>query len=154
MDVEIIKPFLKYTISLFKEMYNFTPVYKKAYVLKDLKNHRWDISGVIGIMGKYEGVFAIRLKRSLAFKLLNHSELIANNSKEIIHLTSEMVSEFANIICGNALNMITKEDIDVTVPFSIQGLNHTIAWPVHGKVIAIPFNTPYGSFEIQINISV
>lgn len=153
MDTEIIKPFLKYTISMFKDMYNFTPTYKNAYIVKDLIKHNWDITGVIGIMGDYEGIFVIRLKRTVAFKLLNHSNMAADNSKDITDLITGMVAEYTNIICGNAMNIISKENISITVPFTIQGSNHTVAWPAKGNIIAIPFNTPFGPFEIQINIS-
>lgn len=153
MDKEIIKPFLKYTISMFQDMYNFTPIYKNAYIVKDQKEHGWDISGVIGILGDYEGVFAIRLKRTVAFKLLNHANMAADNSKDMSQLINGMVAEFTNIICGNAMNLISKEDTNITVPFTVQGSMHTISWPAKGDIIAIPFKTPYGPFEIHINIS-
>lgn len=138
---------------MFRDMYNFTPTYNKAYIVKDMSEHRWDISGVVGIMGDYEGVFVIRLKRSVAFKLLNQMNIAAEDSKTITELITAMVAEFANIICGNALNRISQKNIDITVPLTIQGTNHTISWPAKGQVIAIPFNTPYGSFEIEINLS-
>lgn len=153
MDAETIKPFLKYTISMFREMYNFTPTYNKAYVQRDIRRHKWDISGVIGIMGDTEGIFVIRLKRKLAFKLLNQSNLVAETSKDITNMITGMVAEFANIICGNALNIVSEKNVNLTVPFTIQGTDHTVTWPAKGRVIAIPFNTPHGSFEIQINIS-
>ncbi|MBN2618245.1 MAG: chemotaxis protein CheX [Spirochaetales bacterium] len=153
MDKELIKPFLQYTISMFKEMYNFTPIYSKAHKVTDLSTHKWDISGVVGILGNYEGIFAIRLKRSLAFKLLNQANLISENPDEIIQMISGMISEFANIVCGNALNKIDPNNGKITVPLTIQGTNHTISWPLKGPVIAIPFTTPYGDFEIQLNFS-
>lgn len=154
MNVETIKPFVQYTISMFKDMFSFTPTYGKAYLVKDLSEHKWDISAAVGIMGSLEGIFVLRLKRTLAFKLLNESQMVGNNSEEITEMISAMVGEFVNIICGNALNRIPKTGkIDVTVPFTIQGTNHTIVWPTKGDVIAIPFETPHGSFELQVNIS-
>lgn len=153
MNAATIKPFVQYTISMFKDMFNFTPTYGKAFVVEDFEEHNWDISAVVGIMGSYEGIFVFRLKRTLAFKLLNETKMVGSSSGEITSMITAMVGEFTNIICGNALHMIGKDQkIDVTVPFTIQGTNHTIVWPVKGKVIAVPFETPHGSFEIQINI--
>ena len=154
MNAEIVKTFVLYTVSMFKDMFNFTPNYGKAHLVTDQSNHKWDISAAVGIMGVYEGIFAIRLKRVLAFKLLNESRMVGNNSEEITEMITAMVSEFANIICGNSLNRITKSGkTDVTVPFTIQGTNHTIVWPAKGDIIAIPFDTPLGEFELQLNIT-
>ncbi len=154
MTAETIKPFVQYTISMFKDMFNFTPTYGKAYLVKDLTEHKWEISAAVGIMGNLEGIFVLRLKRVLAFKLLNESRMVGSTSEEITQMVTAMVGEFANIICGNALNRIPNAGkFDVTVPFTIQGTNHTIVWPAKGDVVAIPFETPHGSFELQINIS-
>lgn len=154
MNAETIKPFVQYTISMFKDMFNFTPTYGKAYLVKDLSEHRWEISAAIGIMGSMEGIFVIRLKRNLAFKLLNESQMVESSSEEITEMIAAMIGEFTNIICGNALNRIsTQGKIELTVPFTIQGTNHTIVWPTKGDVVAIPFDTPHGKFELQINIS-
>lgn len=154
MKAETIIPFVQYTINMFKDMFNFTPTYGKAYIVKDLTRHKWEISAAVGVMGSSEGIFVIRLKRVLAFRLLNESKMVGNSSKEITEMIAAMVGEFANIICGNALNKISGlGKIDVTVPFIIQGTNHTIVWPAKGSVVAIPFETPHGNFELQLNIS-
>lgn len=138
---------------MFRDMYSFTPKFKNAYHVKNLMEHNWNITGVIGIMGDYEGIFVIRMKRVVAFKLLNHANLVGESSKDITNLITAMIAEYTNIICGNAMNIISKNNVNVTVPFTVQGSNHTISWPAKGEIIAIPFDTPYGPFEIQINIS-
>lgn len=153
MDASIINPFLKSAINMFKEMFHFTPEHGKAYVVEGFGNHRWEISGVIGLVGSAEGVIVIRLTRMLAFKLLKESGMEGENSEEITALINGMVGEFANIISGNAINMITQKKVEVTVPITIQGTNHTISWPNKGVIIGIPFYTPHGPFEIQINIA-
>ncbi len=153
MKREDIKSFVKSTIVLFKEMYNFTPTFGKAYLVEDFSKHNWDISGVIGILGSHEGIFAIRLKRTLAYKLLKASNMDSDDSKEIVALTAALIGELANIICGNALNLVSDCTIIITAPLTIQGTNHTVAWPVNGLVVGIPFHTPHGEFEIHININ-
>lgn len=152
MDAKIINPFLKSAINMFKEMFNFTPEYGKAYLVEGFGNHRWEISGVIGIVGSTEGVIVIRLTRAMAFKLLKESGMSTDDQDETNSLINGMVGEFANIISGNALNMITTKKVDITVPITVQGTNHTISWPNKGPIIGIPFYTPYGNFEMQVNL--
>jgi len=137
---------------MFKEMFHFTPGYGKPFIVKDFGNHRWEISGVIGIVGSTEGVIVIRLTRNMAFKLLKETGMVGKTSKEINSLVTGMVGELANIISGNAINVITDKRVDITVPIIVQGPNHIISWPQKGPIISIPFTTPYGPFEMQINI--
>ncbi len=152
MDATIINPFLQSAINMFKEMFYFTPEHGKPYVVEGFGNHRWEISGIIGIVGSTEGVIVIRLTRSLAFRLLKEAGMEGKNAEEINDLINGMVGEFANIISGNAINMITQKKVDITVPITIQGTNHTISWPNKGSIIGIPFHTPHGPFEMQINL--
>ncbi len=153
MDASIINPFLKSAINMFKEMFHFTPEYSTPYVVNNFGNHRWEISGIIGIVGIAEGVIVIRLTRNVAFKLLKQSGMAGDNPDEIDDLINGMVAEFANIISGNALNAISDKMVDITVPITVQGKNHTISWPQKGPIIGVPFTTPHGPFEMQINIA-
>ncbi|QEN03544.1 chemotaxis protein CheX [Thiospirochaeta perfilievii] len=152
MNVTIINPFLNSAISMFQEMFNLTPQHGAPYIVTGSGNHRWEISGIIGIVGDTEGVIVIRLPRSLAVRLLIESgmNVQSNDVDDMIH---GMVGEFANIISGNALNKISQKKIDITVPITVQGKNHTINWPNKGAIIGLPFTTAFGSFEMQINIS-
>lgn len=153
MNAVIINPFLKSTINMFQEMFNLTPVTGTPYIVSGFGNHRWEISGIIGIVGDTEGVIVIRLPRSLALRLLIEAGIDVQNTDDIDGLIHGMVGEFSNIISGNAINHISQEKIDITVPITVQGENHTISWPNKGAIIGLPFSTPFGSFEMQINIT-
>lgn len=153
MDVTIVNPFLKTTINMFLEMFHFKPNYGKPHVVSSFGNHRWEISGVIGLVGSVQGVVVIRLTKVLAERLLHKSGLETSSPEEESQLIDEMVGEFVNIISGNALDELSGRDLDISVPVTIQGKNHTIAWPNRGPIIGIPFYTPYGPFEVQVNIS-
>ena len=39
---------------------------------------------------------------------------------------------------------------NISPPFCVMGHNHVIAWPKNFPVIAIPFVTPYGPFEVDV----
>ena len=61
-----------------------------------------------------------------------------------------LVSEFTNVISGHAVTAIKDYFLDISPPYTIIGHNHIIAWPKNYPVIAIPFTTPYGPFEVDV----
>ena len=61
-----------------------------------------------------------------------------------------LVSEFTNIISGHAVTVLSEYNLDISPPFCVMGHNHMIAWPKNYPVIAIPFVTSYGPFEVDV----
>lgn len=125
----------------------------EKYVLTHFGNHRWEISGVIGLTGNVEGLVVIRLSRILAKKILEKSGLeVSRDPDEVSKLINEMVGELVNIIAGNGLSGLNDPDVDITVPFCVQGKNHSIAWPMNNPIIVIPFSTTAGPFEVTVSL--
>jgi chemotaxis protein CheX len=152
MDVSIVNPFLKSSINMFEHMFQITPTYGKPFIVAPNGSHRWELSGVIGIIGCCKGVVILRVTRALALKLLAITGIEIENEADRPMIMREMISELVNIISGNALGDLEDKDIDITPSITIQGENHQIAWPSNAPVIGVPFLTPYGPFEMQINI--
>ena len=152
MKAKIINPFLDATINLFQKTFDITPTPGAPYLLKLFGNHRWEISGVIGLTGVTKGVVVIRLTKILSSKLLEKSGLEYHGEKEREELVNGMVDEFVNVIAGNALTTLSQYDIRISVPFIIQGPNHTVAWPKHGPIVCVPFATESGPFEISVSL--
>lgn len=153
MNVSIVNPFLEATMNMFEKMFSITPTYGKPFLVSPDANHRWEVSGVIGIVGETEGILVLRVTKVFAMKLLEKSNIIIQEESEKPQIMREMISEFVNIISGNALSKLGDKDISVTPPFSVQGANHTIAWSSSNAIIGVPFLTKYGPFEMQINLS-
>ena len=61
-----------------------------------------------------------------------------------------LVSEFTNIISGHAVTALSEYHLDISPPFCVIGHNHMISWPRNYPIIAIPFVTPYGPFEVDV----
>lgn len=153
MDSKIINPFLKTTITTFSQMFNFTPVLGKPFLVKQVLEHQWGISGIIGIVGDIEGILVIRLSQDFAHKLLKESGMGYDNEEECDEMKRALVAEIANVISGNALPLLSVDRLDITPPVVIQGVNHTISWPSSSPKIGIPFSSKFGDFEIQISIT-
>ncbi len=152
MKAEHINPFLGSTLNIFESMLGEQPDVGQKSLIKNFSSHRWDISGIIGITGTAEGVVAIRLTENLVQKTLEKSEIIWNTPEEKEQIITGMVGEIVNMIAGNALGEITRFDLDITVPFVVQGTNHSIGWPRNNPIIAIPFITPWGPFEVNVSM--
>lgn len=153
MDSKIINPFLKTTITTFSQMFDFSPVLGKPFLVKDLLEHNWEISGIIGIVGDIEGILVIRLTKDFSNKLLKMSGMEYDNEEERDEIKRALVAEVANVISGNALPLLTADRLDITPPIVIQGVNHTISWPSNSPKIGVPFSSEIGDFEILISIT-
>ncbi|MDC7223239.1 MAG: chemotaxis protein CheX [Spirochaetales bacterium] len=147
-----INPFLDSTIHLFESMLGQAPRVGQKTVLNNMQRHRWDISGVIGVTGAAEGVVALRLTQRLVEGLLEKSGVETSDEMEQREVISSMVGEMTNVISGNALGQIREFDLDITVPFVVQGKDHTISWPSNNPIIAIPFSSPVGHFEVDVSL--
>ncbi len=152
MKAVYINPFLDSTIDLFDNMLGQKPSVGKASLIARLHTHRWDISGVIGVTGAAEGVVSLRLTSHLVDGLLAHSGLSPDGREEKMEIISSMVGEMTNVIAGNSLSKIREYSLDITVPFVVQGLNHSISWPQNNPILAIPFHTTLGFFEVDVSL--
>lgn len=152
MKADHINPFLESTQNLFQNMLGEEPVIGEKALLKDLYNHPWDISGVIGVTGPAEGVIVLRLALSLVLSLMEQSGMSSDDETEQKQLITSMVGEMTNVIAGNALGKIQQYDLDISVPFVIQGKEHSISWPTNNPVISIPFTTTLGDFEVNVSL--
>ena len=102
--------------------------------------------------GSAIGVVAVRLTKVLADKLLELSELTYSSTFERETLVKEMVAEFVNIIAGNVANELENYDINISLPFVVQGENHSVSWPADSPIICMPFSTSYGPFEVNVSM--
>lgn len=150
MDVSLINPFLTATLNLFENMFNITAVPGTPYLLAEESKHRWEISGILGITGDYQGLVGFRLTRVLADKMLVKSGITTKSEAERQETVYGMIGELTNIIAGNASSAIEHVSIDISPPVVILGENHQIAWPKTMPVIGIPFSTPNGPFEVEV----
>jgi chemotaxis protein CheX len=150
MDVTIINPFLSACENAFKSMFNLVPDHKAPYILDVIANRHWEISGLLGLTGDYSGVIAFRLHTVLANKMLEISGVPINSPEEKEDMARQLVSEFTNIIGGNAASAITHKNINISPPVVVTGKDHSISWPRNYPVVAIPFVTQFGPFEVDV----
>ncbi len=149
MDAKIINAFLTEGINTFHDMFNIGPENKEPHLLDIHAGHPWEISGLLGVTGSIKGIVAFRLHKTLANKMLELSGLECK-PEDYEDMAIGLVSEFTNIISGHAVTTLSEYNLDISPPFCVMGHNHLIAWPKNFPVIAIPFVTPYGPFEVDV----
>ncbi len=150
MDAEIINLFLGSAISIFNDMFGLRVKSCPAYVLGKEINHRWEISGLLGITGDYSGIISFRLSTLLADKLLEKSGIFLNDEADRQDTINSMVGELTNIISSTVSNRLKGKSVSISPPAVVMGRNHQIGWPRTAPVIAIPFSTQYAPFEVAV----
>jgi chemotaxis protein CheX len=152
MDAFIINPFLTSVVQMFKSMFGIECRSAPPFLLDFKTQHRWNVSGILGVTGDYHGIIALRLHRVLAQKLFEKTGIPYDDEDEKSELIKELVGEMTNIISGNAATRLVSFDMDISPPAVIEGENHTISWPKNIPVICIPFSTQNGPFEVCIGL--
>lgn len=146
MKVEYINPFLSATKNLFSTTFGISPTMEKPFLLDSVNSKRFDISAEMVFKGNFAGALALRMPKHLCNKLLDLSHITFSDEQERTILLTEMVKELVNIIVGNATSELSKYNVEVSVPFIVQGEGHEIPWPRNIPTICIPFYTQYGPF--------
>ena len=148
MDVKIINAFLTAGLNAFQSMFMIEAINNEPYLLKPNAGHPWEISGLLGVTGDCGGVVAFRLHKVLSLKMLELSGMSFKPEEREV-MSKGLVSEFTNIVSGNAVTALSHMDLDISPPVTISGHNHIISWPQGYPVIAIPFTTKFGPFEVD-----
>ncbi len=150
MKASFLNPFLSACEEAFVTMFNIVPQHKAPYLLDPIAKHTWEISGLVAVTGDETGIVAFRLHKILATKMLELSGITPETADEQEELEKGLVSEFTNIITGNAISAITEENISVSAPDIRYGKEHVIPWSRSTKIIAVPFYTKHGTFEVDL----
>ena len=150
MEASFLNPFLSACQEAFVTMFNIGPEPRQPYLLNPIAQHSWEISGLVAVSGDETGIVAFRLHKILAAKMIQLSNIEISSPEELEEMEKGLVSEFTNIITGNAVSAIKGKDISVSAPDIRFGENHVIPWPRSTKVIAVPFYTKHGTFEVDL----
>jgi chemotaxis protein CheX len=152
MEKDLAAAFAQAAKRTFKDMFNIDTEESGSRELSGSEDHAWDITGLVGIAGQVQGVVAIRLTQSLVSSLLAGSGVAVSGAEEGRQLEGGLVGEMANIIAGAAISAMRNLDISIAPPVVVRGPNHKIGWPSIAPVVALSFEFPAGSFEVDLCI--
>jgi chemotaxis protein CheX len=150
MENDIAAVFAQAAKRTFKDMFGIEATRSGARELAGSEDHGWDITGLVGIAGQVQGVVAVRLKQSIVASLLAGTGVAASGAEEGRQLEGGLVGEMTNIIVGSAVSAMRDLEIQIAPPVIVRGPNHKIGWPNIGPVVAVSFEFPAGSFEVDL----
>lgn len=152
MDTSIASAFSEAAVRTFGEMFGLEATAVDTRELDASAGHGWDITGLIGLAGQAQGIVAVRLTQAMVSSLLAGSGVDTSDAAEKRQLEGGLVGEMTNIITGSAISMIKDVEIEIAPPVIVRGPNHKIGWPNIAPVLALPFSSKDGSFEVDLCI--
>ncbi len=147
IKVEHINPFIQATAQTFATMVKCEVKPGKMYVKNGNTTHH-DVSGIIGLSGGAKGSVALGFPRVSALKIV--SAFIGDKMLQLDKDALDAIGELANIIAGSAKQDLSKYKIMISLPTVITGLNHSLNPPSDIPELIVPFDTPYGAFDLLV----
>ena len=149
MDVKIINPFLIAAVNVMKTMANVEPVPGKPFVKKE-SMAMGDVSAIIGITGVAQGSMALTFTESCIVGLA--SSLMGMTFTDMNDEVKDAVGELTNMICGDARRRLSEAGITLQagIPTIVAGKSHSITHIASGPRLAVPFQTQWGSFIVEV----
>ena len=149
MDVKIINPFLIAAVNVMKTMANVEPVPGKPFVKKE-STAMGDVSAIIGITGEAQGSMALTFTESCIVGIA--SSLMGMTFTDLNDEVKDAVGELTNMICGDARRRVSENGIilQAGIPTVVAGKNHSITHIASGPRLAVPFQTQWGSFIVEV----
>ncbi len=152
MKKEIIDLFIEKTKKTFFVLFRKEIREGSPYIISGTGNDNWDISGFVGAAGSCQGLVAIRLTQSTGEDLMDLIKMDFPDLTGRWVILNDMIGELANTVAGNVLSEAGGDKFRLSVPITVQGKNHIISWPKKAEILAIPFSSDIGSFELQISL--
>jgi chemotaxis protein CheX len=149
MDVKIINPFLIAAVNVMKTMANVEPIPGKPF-LKNESTALGDVSAIIGITGVAQGSMALTFTESCIIGLA--SALMGMTFTVLDDEVKDSVGELTNMICGDARRRLSEKGITLQagIPTVVAGKSHSITHIASGPRLAVPFQTQWGSFIVEV----
>jgi len=151
MNVAFINPFIESTLRSLEMMASITAEKTGLSVKEDLIT-TFDISAIIGLTGDTSGSIILSFPKALACRIA--SNMLMEEIPELNQSVEDAVGEIGNIVVGDARRILIQDgfSLSISVPTVVVGTGHKISRSGDVPCIAIPFNTPFGEFEVNVGL--
>jgi chemotaxis protein CheX len=149
MQAKYINPFIHATNYLFKDFLGVGISAGKPYLKKDPKD-LLEVSGLIGLAGETVGAVVLSFNRETAIEAVSKME--GHNYPALSNEVIDGVGEMINIIAGNAKKELTEFRISISLPGVVTGTSYHIHWPEGVPIVAIPFDSDLGNFQVNVSL--
>ncbi len=151
MNVAFINPFIESTLRSLEMMASITAEKTGLAVKEDLIT-TYDISAIIGLTGDTSGSIILSFPKPLACRIA--SNMLMEEIGDLNQAVEDAVGEIGNIVVGDARRILIQDgfSLSISVPTVVVGTGHKISRSGDVPCIAIPFNTPFGEFEVNVGL--
>lgn len=150
MKVELVNPFIDATTSVFRTMLG-CELTRGQPVLKSNRAPEYEVSGLIGLTGKCQGMVVVSLGRDTAISATEI--MLSERPDELNRDVVDAVGEIANMIAGAAKSQLEQYQLSVGLPSVICGKNHSIGFPSNSTPIILPFDSTIGPVCVEVGLS-
>ncbi|MBF0205559.1 MAG: chemotaxis protein CheX [Oligoflexia bacterium] len=156
--IEFSKPFIQAAKIIFETMI-FTKIEAgKPQIKKDVLT-RGDVSSIIGITGKHNtdnksdsvrGMMVLSWPAATYVKIAN--AMLMESFTEYNEAIADVGAEISNMVLGNAKRDLNPLGyfLDMAIPSTIVGKNHSISYPSDATVVIIPIVCAHGEFYMEL----
>lgn len=149
MQAKYINPFVKATVGLFQDFIGISITPQTPYLRTD-PNDLEEVSGIIGLAGETAGAVVLSFSRESAIRVVG--KMVGHPYQAMTNDVIDGVGELVNIIAGNAKKDLNEFRVDISLPGIVTGKSYQIHWPEGIPVIAIPFDSEYGHFSVNVSL--
>lgn len=150
MKVELVNPFIHATTSVFQTMLA-CELTRGQPSLKTNRAPEYEVSGLIGLTGKCQGMVVVSLGRDTA---ISATEIMLSERPDGLNRdVVDAVGEIANMIAGAAKAELEQFQLSVGLPSVICGKNHSIGFPSNSTPIVLPFDSSIGPVCVEVGLS-
>jgi len=149
MDAKLVNPFIKATLTVLETMAFIKANPKKPFIKKNTIA-TGDISSIIGLSGETKGTISVSFESKCILSIV--SNMFGEEIKELNEEVMDAAGEIANMISGQARQELEAAGkvLYAAIPTVISGKSHTISHMTSAPIMAVPFNTEFGEFTIEV----
>ncbi len=149
MQVEFINPFVTATCNVFRTMLQ-CELARGRLVLKRSHTPAYEVSGLIGLTGKYQGTVVLSLGRETAIHATEI--LLGYRPSELQGAVCDAIGELTNMIVGPAKAQLEEYQLRIGLPKVICGKHHHVSFPLNSIPFAVPFESEIGPVCLEVGL--
>ncbi|MCK5706794.1 MAG: chemotaxis protein CheX [Candidatus Aureabacteria bacterium] len=151
MDAKFINPFISATLQVM-ETSAATKSERGSLFVKKGEGPLTDISGVIGVTGKFIGSINIGFPKDIAIKVVSNM-LGGMKIDDIDDSVKDGIGEIANMVAGAAKVQLAEigYTYKLSIPTVVVGRDHHLSFPPNVPCIVVPFTAiGLGDFYLEV----
>jgi CheY-specific phosphatase CheX len=150
LTAQIINPLIGSVMDTFERMAGVTIQRKDLQCLKG-KHPYHPITAVIQLSGRARGSICLSVQRRTAFSIVYR--MLEVTETDVTDLVCDTISEFVNVIAGNAKDKLTEFGLQIGLPNVVRGTDCDIWYPATSTPMCANFTSEIGPLMVVFGFS-